>query len=137
MFPQIDTKDKAKSEWEKYPSMTALPINSVVASVDYTPSTPSGVGSLLVKGFASPGPSGNIQRVEVTIDEGKTWLPARITYQEGKWSWTIWEIELRDNVPETGVVYSRAIDERGNVQPKESGWNVRGVAYNAWGVGKW
>lgn len=116
--------------------MTALPINSVVASVELMPSS----GSVLVKGFASPGPNGNIQRVEVTIDEGSTWFPAEITYQEGKWSWTIWEAELNpDNaaVPPTGVVHSRAIDEQGNVQPKESEWNVRGVAYNAWGVGRW
>ena len=116
--------------------MTALPINSVVASVEFMPSS----RSVLVKGFASPGPNGNIQRVEVTIDEGSTWFPAQITYQEGKWSWTIWEAELDpDNVavPPTGVVHSRAIDEQGNVQPKESEWNVRGVAYNAWGVGRW
>ncbi|KAJ3532649.1 hypothetical protein NMY22_g7658 [Coprinellus aureogranulatus] len=132
--PEIDTKDKAKTEWEKYQSMTALPINSVVASVEYTPGAPA---SLLVKGFASPGSGGNITLVEVTIDEGQTWTPAQITYQEGKWSWTIWEIELKGNIPDTGVVYSRAVDEQGNVQPKESNWNVRGVAYNAWGVGKW
>jgi sulfite oxidase len=127
--------------------MTSLPLNSVIASVHHTPSSsPSSPSTLLVKGYSTPGSTGNVARVEVTIDQGKTWHTASITYQQGKWSWTIWEIELTSGaangggaieIPETGTVYSRAIDEQGNVQPQESLWNVRGVAYNAWGVGQW
>lgn len=137
--PEIDTKDKAKDQWAKYPSMTVLPLNSVIGSVFYTPQleakTPA---SLHIKGYALSGAGGNVQRVEVTLDEGTSWMPATITYQEGKWSWTLWEIEVKgEQVKESGVVYSRAVDVSGNVQPKESQWNVRGVAYNAWGVGKW
>ncbi|KAJ2920619.1 hypothetical protein H1R20_g16474, partial [Candolleomyces eurysporus] len=118
--PEIDTKDKARDEWSKYPSMTSLPLNSVIASVHHSSSPSSSSSTLLVKGYSTPGSTGNVKRVEITIDEGKTWHPATITYQQ-----------------ETGTVYSRAIDEQGNAQPKESAWNVRGVAYNAWGIGRW
>jgi len=121
--------------------MTALPLNSVVASTSYTPSTSTSPASLLVKGYATPGPHGNVKSVEVTSDDGTTWHPAQITYQEGKWSWTVWEVEIVDGVngevKEKGTVKSMAVDEEGNRQPRVSEWNVRGVAYNAWGVGHW
>ncbi|KAF6757078.1 Oxidoreductase, molybdopterin-binding domain-containing protein [Ephemerocybe angulata] len=129
--PEIDTKDKARDQWSKYPSMTVLPLNSIVGSAQRTPD-----GTVFVKGFASPGANGNIKRVELSIDEGATWREAKITYQEGRWSWTLWEASL-ESAEEHGVVYSRAVDEGGDVQPKDGGWNVRGVAYNAWGVGRW
>ncbi|KAF4614097.1 hypothetical protein D9613_007697 [Agrocybe pediades] len=129
--PHVDTKEKASSMWAKYPSMTALPLNSVVAHVsrvsDYL---------LLVKGYAVPGPHTNVQAVEVSIDEGKSWHKTQITYQQGKWSWTLWEIELPCQGG-SGTVYSRAIDTEGNSQPRDGAWNIRGVAYNGWGCAKW
>jgi len=112
--------------------MTVLPLNSVVAHVDFIMPDKT----LYVKGYALPGSFGNVRTVELTIDEGKTWRPARILYQDGKWSWTIWEAELECS-EENGTVFSRAIDSAGNIQPKEGLWNMRGVAYNGWGVGTW
>lgn len=117
--------------WSKYPSMTRLPLNSVVASAVVN----SG-NTLLVKGYAVPGSLANVSSVEVSVDEGNTWHPTTITYQHGKWSWTLWEIEL-EGVAKSGRVYSRAIDSDGNVQSREGAWNLRGVAYNAWGVAEW
>ncbi len=128
---QIETKDAAKDVWSKYPSMTALPLNSVVASAIYTSDS-----SLFVKGYAVPGGSGNVASVHVTVDDGATWTPANLVYQQGKWSWTIWEVEL-SRVSSSGVVFSRAKDQQGNVQNREGVWNMRGVAYNAWGHKSW
>lgn len=92
--------------------------------------------AVLIKGYAISGAGGKIVRVDVSLDEGTSWRPTKISYQSGKWSWTLWKILLEDVGP-SGTVVSRAMDENGNSQGKEGKWNIRGVAYNAWGLGKW
>ncbi|KAF8962694.1 Oxidoreductase, molybdopterin-binding domain-containing protein [Flammula alnicola] len=129
--PNVESKETAKPLWHKYPSMTALLLNSVVAHASRTSDD-----TLYVKGYATPGSSGNVRGVEISVDDGTTWHPAKITYQEGNWSWTLWEAEIKCEA-ERGKVHSRAIDTEGNIQPKEGIWNFRGVAYNGWGVASW
>jgi sulfite oxidase len=118
--------------------MSALPLNSVVGSVTPTLTTTHGLLSVHIKGYALPGEEdgGNVSVVEVSVDDGATWTPATITYQQGKWSWTLWEVTV-DGVSQTGTVYSRVKDEVGGVQKRECNWNLRGVGFNAWGVGRW
>ncbi|KAI0635522.1 molybdopterin binding oxidoreductase [Trametes polyzona] len=128
---EVDTKEKAAPVWSKVPSLTTLPLNSVVGSV-----TRTGPDTIRVKGYAIGCGDVQVAKVELSIDDGATWHEARITYQEGKWSWTLWEA-LLEHVPESGVVYSRATDAQGHVQEREGKWNMRGVAYNPWGRGKW
>ncbi|RDB30993.1 Sulfite oxidase [Hypsizygus marmoreus] len=129
--PTVDSKAAANPLWSKYPCMTSMPLNSVIGSVTLTsPST------IYIKGYAIPGPSSNVSAIEVSTDGGKSWHDTKIIYQEGKWSWTLWETEL-EGVAGSGVVYCRARDAKGNMQPRECSWNFRGVAYNAWGVAKW
>ncbi|KAF9048406.1 Oxidoreductase, molybdopterin-binding domain-containing protein [Panaeolus papilionaceus] len=129
--PTVENKVDALPLWSKYPCMTALPLNSVVGVVH-----PSDENKLFVKGYALPGPRGNVKRVEISLDDGDTWQDTNITYQEGSWSWTIWEAEVDCNAS-SGTVYSRAIDVEGNIQPRQGVWNMRGVAYNGWGVREW
>ncbi|KAJ7274561.1 Oxidoreductase, molybdopterin-binding domain-containing protein [Mycena haematopus] len=133
---EVDSQAQALPLWSKYPSMTALPLNSVVASVIATPIPSSPLFSIYVKGYALPGEEGNVSAVEASVDDGASWTPATITYRKGKWSWTLWEVSI-DKVSQTGTVYSRAKDEIGNVQQREGSWNLRGVAFNAWGMKRW
>jgi sulfite oxidase len=119
--------------------MTSLPLNSVVASVTPMQLPCSPLLSLHVKGYALPGAPncGKVSAVEVSIDDGATWTPAAITYQEGPWSWTLWEA-IVDGVAGSGTVYCRAKDEVGGVQSRQGNpWTLRGVGYCGWSSGKW
>lgn len=99
---------------------------------------------LTVTGYAISGLC-QVEKVEVSTNEGRTWFPARITYQEGRWSWTLWDahvrlpavLEDRESTCTTKkvTVWSRAIDQNGIQQTSECDWNLRGVAYCAMGEG--
>jgi sulfite oxidase len=127
--------------WEKVPPLMATVLNSAIASVEV-----SAPGVARVRGYAVGGAQGGqVKRVEVSTDRGETWTDARIVYQDGKWSWTLWEAEIRvaeqqnGNEKKDGVdgrpreVWCRAADESGVVQMAECDWNLRGVAYNGYG----
>lgn len=131
----VRTHEQADKEgwWAKLPALQSNPINSVIGEVQRRED-----GTLEVVGYAVSGAAGGqVKRVEVSANRGKTWEEAEITYQEGKWSWTLW----RATVPvaqegasdEERVVWSRATDESGRTQALSMDWNLRGVGYNAYG----
>lgn len=140
----------AESEdwWSKVPSMQNLPCNSVVANVKRMRSSSPDELLLNASGYAySDYP---IERVDVSVDGGTTWKQCEITYQEGQWSWALWEgsVDLmldEENVNSMMLAYdaaggssrgklrvtvlSRATDRAGRVQPLTYPWNLRGVGY--------
>ncbi|KAI6107985.1 Oxidoreductase, molybdopterin-binding domain-containing protein [Pisolithus sp. B1] len=149
----VTSKEVAESQgwWSRVPSMQHLACNSVVADVcRLTSSRPDEV-RLKAMGYAySRCP---ISRVEISVDNGRTWEDAYIRYQEGRWSWALWEAELgfildeeaetrgKINIDEADngrlkrntVVLSRAVDSLGNKQELDYKWNLRGVGYSGLG----
>ncbi|BFZ59905.1 hypothetical protein YB2330_000927 [Saitoella coloradoensis] len=123
-----DVEDKADVDWSKIPALQAMPINSVIC----TPSSGEAVllnGRTTFRGYALGGEGGAVRRVQLSSDDGQTWKEARITYQEGRWSWTLWECELDGLTPASKIV-CKAMNENGHEQPPMSQWNLRGVAMN-------
>ena len=104
----MSTNGKVGDEawWTRLPALQTNTLHSVVASVELDPSDPQ---LLHVKGYATPGATGNVKRVEVSTDRGKTWEDAKITYQEGKWSWTLWEADARISSVDIGEVGIRGM----------------------------
>ncbi|KDQ57025.1 hypothetical protein JAAARDRAFT_207374 [Jaapia argillacea MUCL 33604] len=135
--PNVNSHSMAEkgSWWSKVVPLQTNPLNSVVANVTLHKSSRP---SLSAKGYAIAGSTGQVQKVEISTDDGATWLPARITYQEGKWSWTLWEADIEvaeDGAERLGVrkVISRATDESGRIQPNDCEWNLRGLGYCGYG----
>ena len=84
--------------------------------------TMTGHGLYEISGLAWSG-TGRITRVDVSTDGGATWNPARLQTPVLAKSVTRFRIpwEWRG---QAALLQSRAIDEKGNVQPTRSAWNA-------------
>ena len=71
-----------------------------------------------VRGAAWTGES-EISKVEVSVDAGKTWAPARLTGAAQRHTWTLWEYDWSTPRPGMYTLMSRATDARGQVQPSK------------------
>jgi sulfite oxidase len=89
------------------------------------------MGSVVpVKGFAWAGEA-NITLVDVSVDGGSTWSPARLGTDRAPYAWRQFEYEWHASEPGSYVVMSRASDDRGRVQPIVAQWNPSGYLWNA------
>lgn len=106
----------------------AMPVKSVIAA----PRADTTVERAPQKafGFAWSG-FGRIAAVEVSMDGGATWTPARLIHGDGPRAWTRWEHEWTPSQPGAARLASRATDEKGNVQPSEALRNKFGYQMNA------
>ena len=82
-------------------------------------------GKVKLKGYAvAGGENGPIKEVQLSNDGGETWHAATITYNEGKYSWTIWETWVEVANEDTEIL-CRAVDQV-SVQPASAPPNFRG-----------
>jgi len=124
-------KDVKDIDLTKIPTMQEMPVQSCI--VDYKIKD----DKIIIKGFALSGGGRNIIRVDVSINNGKTWNLANLckgSEQEinKAWAWTFWEIELDNRY--VNNICCKAIDNAYNTQPEkpEQIWNMRGLNNNSW-----
>ena len=112
-----DLRDDGIAELFTFP----MGVKSVITSPSFSLNL-AGPGIYQIKGIAWSG-SGRIKNVELSADGGKTWaealldehiLPKALTRFRSAWKW--------DGAPAT--IMSRAIDEKGNIQPTREQWFV-------------
>lgn len=98
----------------------------------------SETGTVTTKGYALPqGHYGPVTRVEISGDEGQTWVDAKLDYGPpdlaSKWTWVLWHAEIKMERGKGRKIFAKATDQAGNTQDVEkSTWNLRGVAYNGY-----
>jgi sulfite oxidase len=139
----------AEKYWDLTPAMNDMPVNSIIG----VPGSRSTVatdndGTIEVKGYAVPGGmNGPVMRVEVSGDGGETWVDADLDFggkdapglhtmkgrRNVRWAWCLFSARVKVPQGASRKVVSRATDAKGNTQPKEGTWTLRGVGYNAWG----
>ena len=90
-------------------------------------------GKIVAEGYALAGGTRTVERVDVSLDEGKTWALAQLGAPARPGSWRLWRSELDDDDAATSVVV-RAWDSAANTQPEEAAniWNPKGYVNNAW-----
>jgi sulfane dehydrogenase subunit SoxC len=102
---------------------------------------PPGIPDFLTRRrFLRPGPVrlegrawsgwGPIERVEVSVDGGASWAPARLGDPPGRAAWVPWWLEW-DAPQGEHELCARARDATGRSQPDAPPWNVGGYANNA------
>ncbi|KAH9888184.1 hypothetical protein F4778DRAFT_410797 [Xylariomycetidae sp. FL2044] len=113
-------------------------------------------GRYKVQGYAYAGGGKRITRVEVTLDKGKSWMLANISYPEDEYRlapeeetlfggrldmswrescfcWCFWDLDIA--IPElqrSEDIMVRAMDEAMMVQPRDMYWSVLGMMNNPW-----
>ncbi|KIX05542.1 uncharacterized protein Z518_06414 [Rhinocladiella mackenziei CBS 650.93] len=136
--PEAVDAETAQKYWHQCPSMLDVPINSCVAyPISESTITLPASGSIEVLGYAVPqGHHGPVVRVQVSGDEGHTWIDAQLENggKDGsRWSWVLWNAKIKIERGKGRKIFAKATDAGGNSQVHErSTWNLRGVAYNGY-----
>ncbi|GAB2278468.1 hypothetical protein Dimus_013150 [Dionaea muscipula] len=139
MFPPSVNWDNI--DWSSRRPLMDFPVQSAICSLEDTNVLKD--GKITVKGYAVSGGGRGIERVDVSIDGGKTWVEASRYQKAGvpyiaddshsdKWAWVFFEANVE--VLHTAEIVSKAVDVAANVQPErvEEIWNLRGVLNTSW-----
>jgi DMSO/TMAO reductase YedYZ molybdopterin-dependent catalytic subunit len=86
-------------------------------------------GKIRMSGFAWAGES-NIAKVDVSMDNGSSWFPAKLGKERERYAWQSFEYEFDISRPGSYLLMSRATDDKGNVQPVAPWWNPSGYLWN-------
>ncbi|KAH6659017.1 nitrate reductase [Truncatella angustata] len=119
-------------------------------------SVASTLGTYNVRGYAYAGGGKRVTRVEVTLDKGKTWTLADISYPEDEYRqahedeqlyggrldmtwreacfcWCFWNLEIPiASLQQADDIMVRAMDDSMMVQPRDMYWSVLGMMNNPW-----
>ncbi len=129
IFPPTVTAETV--DWEQGEPLEEIALNAVICTPKSGETLPA--GSLLARGYALTGAEAPVARVELSTDQGATWLPATIREQADRWAWCLWEVRL-SLLPGKYQLLVRAWDAAGRTQPRDAHplWNFKGYANNAW-----
>ncbi|KAI0746770.1 hypothetical protein C8Q80DRAFT_1105703 [Daedaleopsis nitida] len=93
-----------------------------------------------VEGYAFNGGGDRVDRVELSMDGGKTWrycfrrfVDSPLRHGEKYWAWIFWHCEVKvQELAGSPELVVRAQDSRKNYQPEHIVWNMMGMMNNAW-----
>jgi sulfane dehydrogenase subunit SoxC len=106
-----------------------LSTQSLKSALELPPEAHVRAGSQVIKGRAWS-PFGKISRVLCSLDQGKTWQPARLHEPNIARAWVRWDLAWNASSGNHTIAV-RATDEAGNTQPDSMLWNEQGYLYNA------
>jgi DMSO/TMAO reductase YedYZ molybdopterin-dependent catalytic subunit len=86
-------------------------------------------GTVPVRGSAYAGEAG-IQKVDVSVDDGQTWNPAKLIGLQQPYAWRHWEYMWQAEQPGDFTIMARATDTDGRRQPATARWNKLGYGNN-------
>lgn len=130
-FGPNETPESAK--WEEAAAIQEVPVQSAITAVEQDTQN----DYIAFEGYAISGGGRRIIRVDVSVDDGKTWDQAQLMQEKAlgnrAWSWRKWHYDCSRR--KTGCyVIVKAVDEAYNVQPESHSatYNFRGNLTSAW-----
>lgn len=109
--------------------VTTMQINSTIQQP--LPQAKLKQGAHVIQGIAWTG-EGTVEKVEVSLDQGKTWHPASLEHTPtDPYTWVNWSFSWQAGQKGIYSIWSRATDTIGRSQPLEAFWNQKGYGYNA------
>jgi DMSO/TMAO reductase YedYZ molybdopterin-dependent catalytic subunit len=92
-----------------------MDVKSIITSPAAGADVPAGK-AFRVLGAAWTG-EGQVSKVEVSTDGGKTWAPARLLGEAVPGAWRLWEYDWAPRAADKAKLLTRATDSRGRLQP--------------------
>ena len=122
--------EAATADWGRGLMLGELQVNSAICSP--APGATVRSGPLDVRGYAMAGGDRRVERVDVSVDGGRTWLDAELS-GGGAFAWRLWRATVTLQ-PGSHELSARAWDSAAHTQPEdvEKLWNFKGYMNNAW-----
>ncbi len=92
-------------------------------------SLPAGVNTT-IRGIAFGGDAG-VAKVELSMDDGRTWQLATLDEDHGKYSFRGWQVNIPQLLKGPHSLMVRCTNLSGDIQPAVSNWNNSGFMLNA------
>jgi DMSO/TMAO reductase YedYZ molybdopterin-dependent catalytic subunit len=102
-------------------------IKSIIVEPLKDQTLPAGI--VPIRGAAYAGEAG-IEKVEVSVDGGSTWNPAKFIGLQQSYAWRHWEYLWEAKEKGEYSIMARATDTEGRKQPETAKWNVLGYGNN-------
>lgn len=107
--------------------VTRLKLKSIITQPVQEEKLPQ--GRVVVLGVAYAGEKA-VERVEVSVDGGKTWMQAELIGPKEPYAWRQWQYIWEANKSGTHQIMARATDENAEQQPMNAEWNALGYGNN-------
>lgn len=111
--------------------LESMPVRSIITNPANGAKLAAGTRELALRGAAWAGDN-IVDAVDISIDYGSSWKPAKIAAPRNRFDWQRWTASAK--LPSDGYyeVWVRATDNRGNRQPHITGnWNPQGYGGNS------
>lgn len=115
---------------DKFKIIESMPIKSVITFPQTGASLKTGQ-PIALRGHAWAGDRA-VRKMEISLDFGATWLPAKLDAPRNRLAWQQWSAEVKPPRPGYYELWARATDEAGVSQPMVMPqWNPEGYCNNA------
>jgi sulfite oxidase len=119
------------ADWSRGKTLEDLILNAVITMPSEGETVAA--GPTRIQGYAITGQGAPVERVELSVDGGKTWTTATIVERADPYAWCFWEVIVALS-PGDCQLTVRAWDASKQTQPQDVRplWNFKGYMNNAW-----